>query len=170
MSPTDAAVLRQFSDRIRQQASRPMHPLMYDIANQLSKIADELDAAIADRPQPTPPQYPHWRCRTHGAFDAYWEVGCPTCVREMRAALAAMPRQRSSWEHELCRVCEGNGVFKIPGGISMCPRCRGTCYEPPDAGVPAAGSHHSGPRAPQEMVVPEATVEVCGLADERPER
>ena len=25
------------------------------------------------------------------------------------------------------------------------------------------------PRAPQEMVVPEATVEVCGFADERPE-
>lgn len=39
--------------------------------------------------------------------------------------------QCSSREHELCRVCEGNGVLKIPGGISTCPRCRGTCYEPP---------------------------------------
>src|SRR5262245_57420230 len=42
-------------------------------------------------------------------------------------------------ELELCKVCEGNGVLKIPGGVSVCPRCRGTCYEPP-AAAPLAGA------------------------------
>lgn len=36
-------------------------------------------------------------------------------------------------ERALCRLCEGNGVRKIPGGISTCRRCGGDCYEP-DAG------------------------------------
>jgi len=33
-------------------------------------------------------------------------------------------------ERELCRECGGNGVVKIPGGISVCPRCAQSCYEP----------------------------------------
>lgn len=31
---------------------------------------------------------------------------------------------------ELCRLCEGNGSVKIPGGVSVCRRCGGDCYEP----------------------------------------
>lgn len=30
----------------------------------------------------------------------------------------------------LCLCCEGNGVIKIPGGVSLCPRCDGDCYDP----------------------------------------
>jgi hypothetical protein len=33
-------------------------------------------------------------------------------------------------ERELCRLCEGNGSIKIPGGVSVCRRCGGDCYEP----------------------------------------
>ncbi len=33
---------------------------------------------------------------------------------------------------ELCRMCEGNGSIKIPGGVSVCRRCGGDCYEPVD--------------------------------------
>lgn len=33
-------------------------------------------------------------------------------------------------EKELCSVCEGNGVVKIPGGVSVCSRCHGDCWEP----------------------------------------
>lgn len=36
-------------------------------------------------------------------------------------------------DRELCRLCEGNGSLKIPGGVSICRRCGGDCYEP-DAG------------------------------------
>jgi hypothetical protein len=32
---------------------------------------------------------------------------------------------------KLCTVCEGNGVVKIPGGVSQCDHCHGTCYESP---------------------------------------
>lgn len=31
---------------------------------------------------------------------------------------------------ELCRLCGGNGSKKIPGGVSVCRRCGGDCYEP----------------------------------------
>lgn len=31
---------------------------------------------------------------------------------------------------QLCSVCEGNGVVKIPGGVSTCDHCDGKCYEP----------------------------------------
>jgi hypothetical protein len=34
---------------------------------------------------------------------------------------------------ELCRVCEGNGVVKIPGGTSVCDHCSGMGYEPPSS-------------------------------------
>lgn len=33
---------------------------------------------------------------------------------------------------ELCRMCEGNGSIKIPGGVTVCRRCGGDCYEPVD--------------------------------------
>jgi hypothetical protein len=33
-------------------------------------------------------------------------------------------------ERELCHRCEGNGLISIPGGVSVCPRCRGEYYEP----------------------------------------
>jgi hypothetical protein len=36
----------------------------------------------------------------------------------------------TTYTDELCRQCEGNGVVKIPGGISVCPRCEGRSYEP----------------------------------------
>ncbi len=34
------------------------------------------------------------------------------------------------WTEVLCQKCGGNGVVKIPGGVSQCPRCDGRCYEP----------------------------------------
>jgi hypothetical protein len=33
-------------------------------------------------------------------------------------------------KRRLCRLCEGNGSIKIPGGVSICRRCGGDCYEP----------------------------------------
>jgi hypothetical protein len=33
-------------------------------------------------------------------------------------------------QRELCAHCGGNGVVKLVGGVSVCPRCRGECYEP----------------------------------------
>lgn len=36
-------------------------------------------------------------------------------------------------ERELCKVCGGNGVVKIPGGISTCDRCKGDCWDPSPA-------------------------------------
>ena len=33
----------------------------------------------------------------------------------------------------LCTKCGGNGVVKIPGGVSTCDRCEGRCYEPESA-------------------------------------
>ena len=30
----------------------------------------------------------------------------------------------------LCVQCDGNGVIKIPGGISECPTCKGRCWAP----------------------------------------
>ena len=35
-------------------------------------------------------------------------------------------------ERQLCRVCAGNGVVQIRGGISTCDHCRGDCWEPAD--------------------------------------
>lgn len=49
-----------------------------------------------------------------------------------------LPRVVFAEEQELCRLCEGNGVIKIPGGVSVCPRCRQTCYEPPTHSPPPA--------------------------------
>ena len=31
---------------------------------------------------------------------------------------------------ELCALCNGNGVLTIPGGVSICDRCEGDCWEP----------------------------------------
>jgi hypothetical protein len=37
----------------------------------------------------------------------------------------------SRYDHgQLCGACGGNGVIPIPGGVSVCPHCEGTCYEP----------------------------------------
>lgn len=36
-------------------------------------------------------------------------------------------------QRELCNLCGGNGVMKIHHGVSVCPRCRGDYYEPPEA-------------------------------------
>lgn len=43
----------------------------------------------------------------------------------------ASPR---SWTEVLCQQCGGNGVVKIHHGVSVCPRCKGHCYDP--VGVP----------------------------------
>ncbi len=40
------------------------------------------------------------------------------------------PPSGRRWTEVLCQKCGGNGVVKIPGGISQCPRCDGRCYEP----------------------------------------
>ena len=34
------------------------------------------------------------------------------------------------WTEILCQKCGGNGVIKISGGSSECPRCEGRCYDP----------------------------------------
>jgi hypothetical protein len=31
-------------------------------------------------------------------------------------------------EKALCPNCHGNGVVKIPGGVSECPACKGLCW------------------------------------------
>jgi Helix-turn-helix len=36
------------------------------------------------------------------------------------------------WTEVLCQGCGGNGVIKIAGGVSECPRCGGRCFEPDD--------------------------------------
>ena len=66
-------------------------------------------------------------------------VACEHDAADKPAVVAARqeepqePQKASMRDWPLCRLCEGNGVLKIPGGVSVCPRCRQTCYEPPDA-------------------------------------
>jgi hypothetical protein len=38
----------------------------------------------------------------------------------------------------LCSQCQGNGVLKIPGGVTVCKRCNGRCWEP--SSPPASAS------------------------------
>jgi hypothetical protein len=69
--------------------------------------------------------------------DKYGEYNGDSIEEEFAAFAASLraapapegetPRPR---ERELCRRCEGNGVIKIPGGVSVCPRCHQDCYEP----------------------------------------
>jgi hypothetical protein len=33
-------------------------------------------------------------------------------------------------ERELCQRCDGNGTVKIYHGVSVCPHCKGECWEP----------------------------------------
>ena len=50
---------------------------------------------------------------------------------ELDAVLAAVPgAQEMPKERELCRLCQGNGVLKIPNGTCVCTRCDGDCWEP----------------------------------------
>lgn len=48
----------------------------------------------------------------------------------MSQMLQVTERRRGVSERELCRGCKGNGSIKIPGGVSVCRRCGGDCYEP----------------------------------------
>lgn len=43
---------------------------------------------------------------------------------------ASQPSEGKRWTEVLCTKCGGNGVIKIPGGMSECPHCEGRCYEP----------------------------------------
>lgn len=36
---------------------------------------------------------------------------------------------REYFDRELCRECGGNGTVRLVGGISVCPRCQGDCWE-----------------------------------------
>lgn len=40
-------------------------------------------------------------------------------------------------QRELCSVCGGNGVVKIPGGVSVCDHCHGDSWEPQDTRLAA---------------------------------
>jgi hypothetical protein len=33
-------------------------------------------------------------------------------------------------ERELCQQCGGNGTLNIRHGVTVCPRCKGDCWEP----------------------------------------
>lgn len=44
----------------------------------------------------------------------------------IRAALDAAPLRLCAVL--LCPTCGGNGVLKIPGGVSECPQCQGRCW------------------------------------------
>ena len=55
------------------------------------------------------------------------------------------------WTDVLCTRCGGNGVVKIPGGVSTCDRCEGRCYEPESA----VGSRGTGLRERLEAHVAE---------------
>lgn len=62
---------------------------------------------------------PKWKtCDTHGQGDAFtW--GCPECVREMRALLAAIKRLPDEWEKfSSAQVCirQLRRVFEKHGG------------------------------------------------------
>lgn len=51
-------------------------------------------------------------------------------VAALDARGEANPTALPPWsQRELCRECDGNGVVKIPGGVSVCPRCKGDCWE-----------------------------------------
>lgn len=56
----------------------------------------------------------------------------------MAGVEASAPSKR--WTEVLCQQCGGNGVIKIPGGVSQCPRCDGRCYDPAEASAPSAGT------------------------------
>lgn len=52
-------------------------------------------------------------------------------IEQLRALLASsVVPVTKRWTDVLCTKCGGNGVVKIPGGVSECPRCEGRCYEP----------------------------------------
>ena len=55
------------------------------------------------------------------------------CAAAEVSSPASPPRR---WTEVLCTICGGNGVVKIPGGVSQCPRCEGRCYEPETASPP----------------------------------
>jgi hypothetical protein len=59
-----------------------------------------------------------------------WADEIGAVVAALRAAPAPEGETPRPRERELCRRCEGNGVVKIPGGVSVCPRCHQDCYEP----------------------------------------
>ncbi len=41
-------------------------------------------------------------------------------------------------ERELCTKCGGNGVLKIPGGVSQCDRCHGEGWDPGEPSIPVS--------------------------------
>lgn len=61
---------------------------------------------------------------------------------------------------ELCSACGGNGVVKIPGGISICNRCDGDCYK----SVESSGASQAGAAAPgvERLIdIPEQTIDTA---------
>lgn len=56
------------------------------------------------------------------------------------------------WTEVLCQKCGGNGVIKIQGGVSTCPRCDGRCYDPEAAGAAPAPSPETKEAAVDRIV------------------
>ena len=63
------------------------------------------------------------------------------------------------WTEVLCMRCGGNGVVKIPGGVSTCDHCEGRCYEPEQSparapeGIPGWQPIESAPKDDRPFLV-----------------
>ena len=69
-------------------------------------------------------------------IDLMFQVGidllCPQCGEIVPACTQHNCTQKTAPKatRALCSVCLGNGVVKIHGGVAICDRCAGDCWEP----------------------------------------
>ena len=85
-------------------------------------------------PDPRSPAKPDDRRRGFCPYCMGEQPKCMNCGRTLAAADPPAPGARGI-ERVLCQSCGGNGVVKIAGGIMVCGRCNGDCYEPQARGI-----------------------------------
>lgn len=100
---TRLAVFNHFYAKNGGERSQELEDLEY-VLECLATAERQLEARP---PQEATGRHPHWTCKTHGDFDARVAVGCPECVREMRARLSREPPQPA----------EASGIRPIEIGV-----------------------------------------------------
>lgn len=119
--------------------------------NRIERLARERDEAIAERDAlraNLETLMGTWDRLARARGDDAYATGVKGTLQSCRSDLAelvasplpppAATKERTGrrWTEVLCQQCGGNGVIKITGGVSTCPRCEGRCYEP-DVASPA---------------------------------
>lgn len=97
-------------------------------------------------PHAAAPPIRRWRCPDCGFANQWEAIECRKCgvlsppdrerwefkpfVRSDRERLPHGPHAaaQAAADRPLCATCGGNGVVKIPGGVSVCPGCHGECW------------------------------------------